>query len=74
MPLLLTDNEIAEKLESFSGAITGLDEETSEVVGKLLLDEMKEDMTAGSESYARLYRMIGGFSIIGLLCLATIFF
>ena len=35
---------------------------------------MKEDMTAGSESYAKLYKMIGGISIIGLLCLATIFF
>ena len=35
---------------------------------------MKEDTTAEKDSYVKLYNMIGGFSIVCLLCLATIFF
>ena len=71
---ILDDDEIKQKLQKFAGAITGLDKESEAVVGKLLLDETKEDMNANWNTYAKLFNMAGGTLIFGLLVISTIFF
>ena len=71
---ILDDAEISQKLEKFTGAISGLDKESEAIVGKLLLDERKENMTADWKTYAKLFNMAGGTLIFGLLVLSTVFF
>ena len=71
---ILNDDEISQKLKSFAGAITGLDKENEEIVGKLLQDERKENLTANWETYTKLFNMAGGTLIFGLLVVSTIFF
>ena len=71
---ILDDDEILQKLQKFGGSITGLDKENEEIVGKLLLDERKENLSANWETYTKLYNMAGGTLIFGLLIVSTIFF
>ena len=65
---------IKEKLESFGGARSGLDDDTKAIIGKLLIEKQDEKLDADTESYIKLYRLTGGFLIIVLLVCATIFF
>ena len=57
---ILSDEEISEKLESLSGAKLGLDEHTEKVVGKLLIDEKDEKINADSQTFYKLFYMVGG--------------
>lgn len=65
--LVLTDEQIKAKLKKFAGADRGLDKSTEVVVGKLLLDESDEKVDADSETWSKLYSMIGGFPTIFIL-------
>ena len=65
--LVLTDEQIKAKLKKFEGADRGLDKSTEVVVGKLLLDESDEKVDADSETWSKLYSMIGGFPTIFIL-------
>ena len=71
----LTDQEIDEKLASFTGASGELDKANEKVVGKLLVNFYEEKTERNNwKAYIRLYNMAGGFSIIFLLVLCAIFF
>ena len=63
----LTDEEIRAKLRKFSGADRGLDKQTEQVVGKLLLDEADEKVDADQETWTKLHGMIGGSMTILIL-------
>ena len=63
----LTDEEIRAKLRKFSGADRGLDKQTEQVVGKLLLDEADEKVDADQETWSKLHGMIGGSTTILVL-------
>lgn len=71
---VLTDSEISAKLQMFSGSNLGLDEETQKVVGKLLTDEKDEKVNADSETFAKLYTMIGGSVAVFVFVMQNIFF
>ena len=65
----MSDLEIAAKLKSLSGVIRGLDKQTEEVVGKLLISEQDENVDADKETFNKLYTMVGGaltFIILGM--------
>ena len=68
----MTDEEVSAKLKVLSGSIRGLDKKTEEVVGKLLVDEKDENVDADSETYSKLYKMIGGAYTFGIVTSATI--
>ena len=64
----MSDQEIAAKLKSLSGAVRGLDKQTEEVVGKLLISEQDENVDADQETFNKLYTMVGGaltFTVLG---------
>ena len=70
---VLTDEEVQEKLASLAGARLGLDAETEKVVGQLLIDERDEDINADSETFWKLFTMIGGFTTVGIFIAQSVF-
>ena len=71
---VLSDEEVQEKLVSLAGARLGLDAETEKVVGQLLIDERDEDINADSETFWKLFAMIGGFTTVGIFIAQSVFF
>ena len=71
---VLSDKEVQDKLVSLSGARLGLDAETAKVVGQLLIDEKDEDINADSETFWKLFTMIGGCTTVGIFIVQSIFF
>ena len=53
--IVLTDEEIQQTLKSFEGAKAELDEDTSNLIGKLLLNENDEKIAASSGTYYKLF-------------------
>lgn len=70
----LTNEQVAAKLEIFGGAKAQLDEETSQIIGKLLVEDKDENVTADWATYVKLWEMIGGFRALFSLFVMTIFF
>jgi len=70
----MTDDEISEKLESFAGLTSQLDEATANVVNKLLVEDKDEALNADKSTYTKLFKLSGGVTIILLLVVAIIFF
>lgn len=71
---VLSDEEVQDKLVSLAGARLGLDAETEKVVGQLLIDERDEDINADSETFWKLFAMIGGFTTVGIFIAQSVFF
>ena len=71
---VLSDEEVQKKLVSLAGARLGLDAETEKVVGQLLIDEREEDINADSETFWKLFAMIGGFTTVGIFIAQSVFF
>lgn len=69
-----TDEEIKAKLKKFAGADRGLDKSTEIVVGKLLLDESDEKVDADTETWNKLYNMIGGGLTLFILGISVVLF
>ena len=70
----MSDLEIAAKLKSLSGVIRGLDKQTEEVVGKLLISEQDENVDADKETFNKLYSMVGGALTFTVLAITTTVF
>jgi len=70
----LSDQDISVKLIALSGSERGLDKETEEIVGKLLIDEKDENVNADTTTWNKLYKMIGGAVTLGTIGMTTLVF
>lgn len=52
---VLSDEEIQQTLKEFEGAKAELDEDTGNLIGKLLLNENDEKISADTETYYKLF-------------------
>ena len=69
----LSDDEVKQTLKRFEGVKTELDEKTNEIVGKLLLDEKDEKVSADKSTYFKLFNMTGSFIVVFVMVTITIF-
>jgi len=53
---------IKEKLSLFRGLNREMDDKTSQLLGKLLIDEADEDVDPPREAYAKFYHFSGGLT------------
>ena len=73
----LTEAEIDQKLSDFKGLNNELDTDMSKTIGKLLVEEADEDVNANSETFRKMFGLIGGFRtsiILGLVMLCKKYF
>ena len=68
----LSDDEVKQTLKKFEGVKTELDEKTNEIVGKLLLDEKDEKVSADKSTYFKLFNMTGSFIVVFVMITITI--
>ena len=67
----LNDKQIDEKLEEFRGVNREVDEATNNIVGKFLQNEEDEEVNADSDTYTKLWALLGGpIPIILFACYA----
>ena len=56
----MTEAELDQKLKDFAGAKQEIDEKTNALIGKLLVDEADENVNPDSETYSKLWALLGG--------------
>jgi len=71
---VLNDEEISAKLKELSVLKLGLDKSTEKLVGKLLMDEKDEEVNADSETFSKLYAMMGGSVVVIAFVMQNLFF
>lgn len=63
----MTKKVIQEKLHIFRGLTRELDDEKSQELGRLLIDEADEDVDPSREAYIKFYKFSGGMISITIV-------
>ena len=59
--VVMTEEEIDQKLTDFKGLNNELDDKMTKTIGKLLVEEADEAVNADAETFRKLFGLIGGF-------------
>lgn len=62
----MSEAELDAKIKDFAGAKGEIDKKTSELLGKLLVDEADENVNPDENTYKKLFALVGGPIPIGL--------
>ena len=65
----LTDRQLDARLEAFRGATAEIDTKTSQILGKLLVNEEDEDVNPDRETYSKLFALVGGMLPVSIFVL-----
>jgi len=63
----MSEAELDEKIKVFRGRNNEIDEVLHKKIGKLLIDESEEAINASSETFQKLYALIGGHQTIMII-------
>ena len=69
----LSEGDLDKKIVSFRGLKNSMDEKMSKTIGKLLVDEADEDVSANHETYAELFKLVGGYKTVTFIAVTTIY-
>ena len=69
----MKEAELDECLVRLQGLNNELNEDIQKKVGKLLVSAEDEDLSASSETYARLFQMAGGYRTVSFIVFTKIF-
>ena len=56
----MSEAELDEKIKAFRGRNNEIDEKLQKKIGKILIDESEEAINASSDTFQKLYILIGG--------------